>query len=86
MLPVARVMDVHVCPICGPNMIVKGSPFHKADGLPIARMGDTTACGAAIVLASFTHTADGLGVAYLGSLTSHGGVITTGSFLHTTTP
>jgi uncharacterized Zn-binding protein involved in type VI secretion len=86
MLPVARVTDVHVCPFHGPNMIVNGSPMHTADGLPIARMGDPTACGATIVLASFTHTADGLGVAYLGSLTSHGGVITTGSPMHTTTP
>ncbi|MGL5010340.1 MAG: PAAR domain-containing protein, partial [Paracoccaceae bacterium] len=57
-MPVARVTDVHVCPICGPNMIVKGSPMHTADGLPVARMGDMTACGASIVLASFTHTAD----------------------------
>lgn len=86
MLPIARVTDVHVCPICGPNVIVKGSPMHMADGLPIARMGDMTACGASITLASFTHKADGVGVAYLGSMTSHGGVITTGSPMHTTTP
>ncbi len=85
MLPVARVGDVHVCPICGPNMIVAGG-MATADGMPIARMGDATACGATIVLASFTHTENGLGIAYLGSLTSHGGVITTGSPLHTVSP
>jgi uncharacterized Zn-binding protein involved in type VI secretion len=85
MLPIARVTDIHVCPICGPNMIVAGGTT-MVDGLPIARMGDMTACGASITLASFTHKENGMGIAYLGSLTSHGGVITTGSPMHKVSP
>jgi uncharacterized Zn-binding protein involved in type VI secretion len=85
MLPIARVTDIHVCPICGPNMIVAGG-ITKVDGLPIARLGDATACGATIVLASFSHKENGMGIAYLGSLTSHGGVITTGSPMHKVSP
>ncbi len=85
MLPIARVTDIHICPICGPNMILTGGTT-MVDGLPIARMGDSTVCGATIVLASFTHNEGGKGIAYLGSLTSHGGVITTGSPMHKVSP
>lgn len=78
MLPIARVGDVHVCPIHGPNTIVKGGTA-TADGIPIARVGDMTACGATITVGSSMATESGAPVAYLGSATSHGGVITTGS-------
>lgn len=85
MLPVARVTDVHTCPLCGPNMITKGGTA-TADGLPIARVGDMTACGATIVTGSSLATEGGMPVAYLGSTTSHGGVITTGSPTQTVMP
>jgi uncharacterized Zn-binding protein involved in type VI secretion len=85
MLPVARVGDVHVCPIHGPNTIVKGGTA-TADGMPIARVGDATACGATIALGSSIVTEGGAPVAYLGSTTTHGGVITTGSPTQTVTP
>jgi uncharacterized Zn-binding protein involved in type VI secretion len=85
MLPVARVTDVHSCPIHGPNTIVKGG-MCTADGLPIARVGDMTACGATIVTGSSTSSENGQPIAYLGSTTSHGGVITTGSPMHKVMP
>jgi uncharacterized Zn-binding protein involved in type VI secretion len=85
MLPIARVGDIHACPLCGPNAILTGGKT-LVDGMPIARLGDSTVCGATIVLASFTHNEGGMGIAYLGSLTSHGGVITTGSPMHKVSP
>lgn len=85
MLPVARITDVHVCPIHGPNAIIKGG-MATADGLPIARVGDMTACGASITTGSSMATEGGMPVAYLGSTTSHGGVITTGSPMHMVMP
>jgi len=87
MLPVARVGDMHVCPLCKvPTPIVMGSPFHKADGRPVARVGDTTGWGATITLGSSVHKADGRPIAYLGSVTSHGGTIIQGSPLHKVMP
>lgn len=80
MIPVARQSDKHVCPLCKcVTPIVEGSPNATADNLPIARVGDKTACGATIVLGSSMSTADGKPVAYLGSTTSHGGTIISGS-------
>lgn len=78
MLPIARVGDVHLCPIHGPNAIVNGG-VATADGIPIARVGDMTGCGATITVGSSMGTEGGAPIAYLGSATSHGGVITTGS-------
>lgn len=78
MLPVARLGDKHVCPICGTNTIVQGGQS-LIDGKPVARVGDMTACGATIVKGSSMATDNGLPVAYLGSQTSHGGVIVEGS-------
>lgn len=53
--PVARLGDMHVCPI----------PYHGAtplfsmstvlaDGLPVVRVGDAAGCGAVIVTGCFT--------------------------------
>lgn len=85
MLPIARVTDVHICPAHGTNVIIKGG-MCTSDGLPIARVGDPTACGATIVTGSSMATEGGMPVAYLGSTTSHGGVITTGSPMHLVMP
>ncbi len=85
MLPVARVGDKHICPICGPNVITTGGTA-LVDGRPIARVGDMTACTATITLGSSMATCDGKPVAYLGSITSHGGVIAEGSPNHTVLP
>lgn len=80
MLPVARVTDKHVCPLCKVvTPIVAGSPTAKADQLAVARVGDKTACGATILKGSSVAMADNKPVAYLGSTTSHGGTIISGS-------
>ena len=78
--PIARKGDMHVCPLCRiTTPIVTGSARSKTDGLPTARLGDKTGCGAQIVVGSSKSTADGKPVAYLGSTTDHGGKIITGS-------
>jgi len=56
---VARITDLHACPIHGVNCIVTGSPTTKSDALPVARIGDLCACGAAIVTGSPTTVVDG---------------------------
>lgn len=77
---VARVTDRHVCPIHGSNSIVTGEKNILVNNLPIARVNDSTGCGATIVKgANYVYGAN-YKVAYLGSTTSHGGTITTGSF------
>ncbi|MEO1362751.1 MAG: PAAR domain-containing protein [Pseudomonadota bacterium] len=69
-----------MCPMCKVvTPIIEGSPSATADNLPVARVGDKTACGATIVKGSSMATADGKPVAYLGSTTSHGGTIISGS-------
>lgn len=76
MKPVARLGDSHSCPIPGHGVtpIVSGSQSTE-DGLPIARVGDKTGCGAAIVQGSSVSSTDGRPTAFLGSATDHGGKI-----------
>ncbi len=52
--PVARMGDLHVCPIPGHGVtpIVTGSLDTTTEGMPDARIGDITACGAVIVTGS----------------------------------
>ena len=57
--PVARITDLHACPIHGINCIVTGSPTTISDSLPVARIGDLCACGAVIVSGSPTTVLDG---------------------------
>ncbi|WP_415919098.1 PAAR domain-containing protein [Tateyamaria sp. SN6-1] len=79
MKPAARLTDKHVCPIHGPNAIVSVSTASTCDGLPVARVGDMTACGATILVGSPVAIVDNKPVAHIGSPTSHGGTIVTGS-------
>lgn len=53
-MPVARMGDLHSCPIPGHGVtpIVTGSLDTVTEGLPNARIGDVTACGAVIVTGS----------------------------------
>ena len=53
--PVARMGDLHVCPIPGHGVtpIITGSLNTLTEGKPNARMGDITGCGAVIVTGSF---------------------------------
>lgn len=52
--PVARMGDMHVCPIPGHGVtpIVGGSMNTATDGRPNARLGDIAGCGAVIVSGS----------------------------------
>lgn len=52
--PVARMGDLHVCPVPGHGVtpIVTGSPDTLTEGKPNARVGDHCACGATIVTGS----------------------------------
>ena len=52
--PMARMGDMHVCPIPGHGVtpIVSGSLDTATDGRPNARMGDMAGCGAVIVTGS----------------------------------
>ena len=52
--PMARMGDMHVCPIPGHGVtpIVSGSLDTATDGKPNARMGDMAGCGAVIVTGS----------------------------------
>lgn len=79
MKPVARLTDLHSCPIHGPNAIVSTASKSTCDGLPVATVGDKTACGATIIEGSPACLTDGKPTAYLGCKTDHGGMITTGS-------
>jgi len=51
---VARMGDLHTCPIPGHGVtpIVTGSLDTVTEGMPNARIGDVTACGAVIVTGS----------------------------------
>ena len=53
-MPLARMGDLHACPIPGHGVtpIVTGSPDTITEGMPNARIGDVTACGAVIVTGS----------------------------------
>lgn len=46
---VARKGDTFECPIHGPNPIIEGSGKQIVEGQPVARQGDHTACGAALI-------------------------------------
>ncbi len=52
--PVARMFDLHACPIHGHGVtpIITGSLNTATDGRPNARMGDIAGCGAVIVTGS----------------------------------
>ena len=83
MKPVARIGDTHVCgnPQHPPNVIVSGGQS-LVDNRPVARQGDSCACGAVIVEGSSQSKDNGQPVAYLGCATQCGpfrGSITTGS-------
>lgn len=78
MEPVARINDGHACPIHGSNSITSGGRA-KVDGRKVARVGDSTGCGAKIIEGSSQSKDEGQPIAYRGCATSHGGVITSGS-------
>lgn len=46
---IARMGDKVSCPKCGSNTIATGDSTIIVDGQPVARHGDTTACGATLI-------------------------------------
>lgn len=77
--PIARVGDMHVCPLHPPSPILGGEGTVKVNGQSIATVGSKTGCGATIVTGKPSGLAKGKLVAHTGSMTSHGGAIVSGS-------
>ena len=85
--PLARVTDMHICPLCdGPKPhvggpITLGAPTVLIGGLPAARSTDVLTCvGPPDVIAAGASTVliGGLPAARMGDLTGHGGSIIMG--------
>lgn len=81
MIPVARLGDMHVCPIPGhgTSPITSASPDTQVNFLGAARVGDLCGCGAVITTGFPSIVVDHRPLAYLGSPSSHGGTIISGS-------
>lgn len=75
-MDLAKIGD-HVACSCngGPHRIVLGAPTGKADGLPIARVGDKSSCEAAITFSAGWYSIEGVPAAIRGSATSCGAVL-----------
>lgn len=56
---VARVTDIFNCFEHGPNPIIEGSPHHENNDLRVARHGDHTQCGAALIASAQDYDIDG---------------------------
>ncbi|MCY1288750.1 PAAR motif protein [compost metagenome] len=81
MIPIARLGDMHVCPVPGhgTSPIVSASPGTQVNSLGTARVGDVCGCGAVITTGFPSIVVDSRPLAYLGSPSSHGGSIVSGS-------
>lgn len=94
MPPIARVTDLHICPLFTPvpfvglvphiggPIIGPGMPALMVSGLPAACVGDLCYCNLAvntIVKGSLKLTIMGRPAAQFGDLTAHGGYIVTAS-------
>lgn len=62
----------------GPHRIVSGSPTTTLRGIPVARVGDTSSCGASIVTGTDKFMIRGAQAALDGSQTSCGGTVVVG--------
>ena len=88
MPPVARVNDMHVCPMVtvlvphvGGPILPPGNPMVLIGGMPVACVGDLAFCAGGpdvIVQGSFTVLIGGKPVARMGDMTAHGGAIVAG--------
>ena len=54
----ARKTDLFACPLHGVNAIAEGSGKWLCEGLPIARHGDLTECGASLIAGQSKWTCD----------------------------
>lgn len=88
MPPVARVNDMHVCPMVtvlvphvGGPILPGGCPTVLIGGMPVARVGDLAVCAGGpdvIAMGSLTVLIGGMPVARMGDMTAHGGTIVAG--------
>lgn len=73
---IAKLGDQVVCSCKGgPHRIVSGSPTTKLRGVPVARVGDKSSCGASIVTGTGKFKIRGAKAALDGSKTSCGGTV-----------
>ncbi|MDQ7729291.1 PAAR domain-containing protein [Halomonas sp. SpR8] len=79
-MDLAKIGDEVACSCKGgPHRIVTGASTAKVDGIPIARVGDNSSCGATIIAGVAWYVIEGSPAAIHGSATSCGGQILTGS-------
>jgi uncharacterized Zn-binding protein involved in type VI secretion len=88
MLPAARVVDMHTCPLVnvlvphvGGPILPPGGITTLIGGMPAARVTDMAVCVGPpdmIALGSFTTLIGGMPAARMGDLTAHGGVVVMG--------
>lgn len=78
-MDLAKVGDKVSCSCKGgPHRIVSGAYTAKVDGIPIARVGDKSSCGATITAGVAWYPVEGSPAAINGSATSCGGQVITG--------
>lgn len=78
-MDLAKVGDKVACSCKGgPHRIVSGANTAKVDGIPIARVGDKSSCGASITSGVAWYPIEGSAAAVNGSATSCGGQLVTG--------
>ncbi|HEX7934335.1 MAG TPA: PAAR domain-containing protein [Paraburkholderia sp.] len=77
MRPIVLVGHRHACPVHGMGTVINGTTGVTVNGRAVARIGDSTSCGAVIITGS-TSSFGGQGVARVGDMTSHGGTLIEG--------
>lgn len=86
-MDLAKVGDKVACSCKGgPHRIVSGASTAKVDGIPIARVGDKSSCGASITSGVSWYPIEGSTAAVNGSATSCGGYIEAASTIATGSP
>lgn len=78
MKPVVLVGHQHSCPLHGDGTVTSGATDATVNGKAIARVGDSTSCGAVIRTGSADTLIEGQPVARQGDTTSHGGTLVEG--------
>ncbi|UYG08299.1 PAAR domain-containing protein [Halomonas sp. M4R1S46] len=86
-MDLAKVGDRVACQCKGgPHSIISGASTASVDGIPVARVGDKSSCGAAITSGAGWYSVDGAPAAIHGSTTSCGGHVEAASTVTTGSP
>ncbi|PXX91375.1 PAAR domain-containing protein [Halomonas heilongjiangensis] len=86
-MDLAKIGDKVACSCKGgPNRIVSGASMAQVDGIPIARVGDKSSCGATITAGASWYSIEGSPAAIHGSATSCGGYVEAASTTITGSP